>query len=162
MPKKSTTRKPMRKRITTPKKVQHKKRITHRKRSVSRVVTATCKKCGATVKFDIGDYTKEEVIKMLGQRNTFECHGHHVELSSPLNYLEFDWGSIAEQHVPTDAEWLAQMKRDGYNLISTDDLRENYTDVNFAMGMLLARRKSDGEKVVLDFTNSPSGKRYYY
>jgi hypothetical protein len=138
------------------------RKVTTRRRSESRVVTATCKKCGHTFKLDIGTNTPEQIIDILSKRDSFECPGHHVEMSSPLNYWDIDWNSVQEQHVPTDKEWLSDMKKKGYKLISTDELREDYTVTGFSMGICVAVRKSDGEKVYLDFTQSPSGKRYYY
>jgi hypothetical protein len=155
----------MKKKTVTKKKPTIRKssrKVSTRRRSESRVVSATCKQCGAKITYDIGNHTKEEIIEILKKQDTFSCPGHHFELGSPLRYVDIDWNSVQEQHVPTDKEWLSDMKKKGYKLISTDELREDYTVTGFSMGMCVAKRKSDGEEVVLDFTNSPSGKRYYY
>jgi hypothetical protein len=138
------------------------RKVSTRRRSESRVVSAKCKQCGAKITYDIGNHTKEEIIEILKEQDTFNCPGHHVELGSPLRYVEIDWNSVKEQHVPTDKEWLSDMKKKGYKLISTDELRGDYNVTGFSMGICVAVRKSDGEKVYLDFTQSPSGKRYYY
>jgi hypothetical protein len=152
-------KKPATKTKTTARKPSRK--VSTKKRTESRVVSATCKKCGQTFKLDIGTKSKQEIVEILSKRDSFECPGHHFELSSPLNYWVIDWDSVKSQNVPTDAEWKADMRKK-YKLISSDELQRDYTVTGFSSGVCVAIRKKDGEKVYLEFTNSPSGKRYYY
>ena len=124
------------------------------------LVKSTCKKCGETFKLDIGDKSLPEIKKILAKRDSFECPGHHVEMTSPLNFWTF--GEIIEGNAPTEAQWLAKMRDGGRKLYSNDEVRELFECTGFSAGMFIGFNKKTKEKVVLDFSTSPEGHRYYH
>ena len=128
-----------------------------------RYVAGCCKKCGAKIKVMLGDLTLEEAKKKLEGIQMFECPGHHVELSGPLNYWDIRWDAIYEDDTrqPTDEEWLAE-KRERYEHVVTTQELDTVVDevVGFSMGLCGVMR--NGLKEYVDFADSPSGKRYYF
>lgn len=127
------------------------------------LLNVTCKKCGMSYKMDIGNRTKEETITVLKKQKTFSCKpGHHEEISSPVNFLTF--GEIETGSAPTDDEWLSEQTKNGTVLMATDQVREKYTCTGFSAGLFVGYRNDDKTRktVYLDYTHSPSGKRYYY
>jgi len=110
---------------------------------------------------DIGTMTKEQFIQHLSKRkNGFECPGHHVELDSPLNYWIL--GDIIEGSIQSESDWLDSMKKNGRILYSNDDVRELFTCNGFSYGIFCGKEKSTGKDIMLDFSTSPDGNRYYY
>lgn len=130
----------------------------------ARLVQVHCKECGEDFKLDVGDATPEEVEAELAARDTFECPGHHVELSSPMNYWEIDWESAEEGSAPTDEEWLAKLK-ESYDEVydSAQAVKDAGIEItSFAFGIPMAKDVETGKDINLDFASAPSGKRYYY
>jgi len=119
-----------------------------------------CKKCGESFKLDIGTHTKEETIEMLKNRDTFECPGHHVELSSPVNYWIF--GDVVPGNAPSEKEFLKKLKAEYPEVYKNKDLEKKYTVSGFSMGCCICRDKTTGKKAYFDFENSPAGTRFYY
>jgi len=120
----------------------------------------TCKKCGESFKLDIGKKSIEEVKKQLSKQNGFECPGHHVELNSPMDYWVL--GEIIEGSIQSESDWLESMKKNGRILYSNDDVRELFNCTGFSMGIFCGTDKKTKERVLLDFSTSPEGNRYYY
>jgi len=124
------------------------------------LLNVTCKKCGIKYKIDIGNKTVDQVKETLKKQDTFSCPGNHVELSGPLDYLII--GEIGSGSALSDPEWLTQKKKEGYTLLTSDEVREKFTCTGVSMGLFCGFNKETKEKVVLDFMNSPAGVRYYF
>ena len=120
----------------------------------------TCKKCGESFKLDIGTMTKEQTIEKLSKQNRFECPGHHVELNSPMDYWVL--GEIIEGSIQSESDWLESMKKNGRILYSNDDVRELFNCTGFSCGVFCGTDKKTKESIMLDFSSSPGGNRYYY
>jgi len=120
----------------------------------------TCKKCGESFKLDIGTMTKEQTIEKLSKQNGFECPGYHAELDSPMNYWVL--GEIIEGSIQSESDWLESMKKNGRILYSNDDVRELFNCTGFSCGVFCGTDKKTKENVMLDFSSSPEGNRYYY
>jgi hypothetical protein len=132
------------------------------------LVNVRCTICGESSKIDIGDMTKDEVEKLLKERDTFQCFGNHVELTSPLKFWVIDWDSIHQGSAPTEEEFLNKLKSKYKEVLTTDELSERYIVKGFLYGMCTVESKTEkeewGEPVskAFQFTQSSSGKRYYY
>jgi len=126
------------------------------------MLNVECKKCGTNFKLAIGEKTLEQTKETLSKMTTFDfCPGNHVELSSPLNYLILK--DIVKGNIQTEEEWLSDMKKKGYKLISNDEIHSDYTCTGFCAGMFVGFKKDNPDKqVVLDHMRSPEGNRYYY
>ena len=127
------------------------------------LLVGTCKTCETEIPVDIGDSTKEEAIEKIKGWKMFTCLGKHVELCGPYpRHWNIDEWELREGSVPTDEEWLEDLKKDR-EVFTTKELGEKFTVESFAMGTCVAIRKSDSEKVYLDFAHSPTkGERYYW
>ena len=122
------------------------------------ILQGNCKKCHTEIKLDIGDKTVEEVVFQLEQRKSFECPGHHVELGSPYpHYWKVEEWDQVEGTAPTEEEWLEELRSRCVEVLSTDEMRSRDIITSFCYGLPMT---SDGHN--WDFTQSPSGKRYYY
>ncbi len=132
-------------------------------RYVVRYVEAHCKKCGGTFKLDLGELSVEEARANLEAQETFECPGHHVELSGPSNYWTIDWNDVKEDNTEpmTDEEWRAQYRDKFEHVVDTQGLRAVVDKiVGFSAGSCRVIR--DGTEELVDFAHAPSGKRYYF
>jgi len=128
-----------------------------------RYVAGCCKKCGAKIKIVLGTLTPDQARKKLEGIRMFECPGHHVELSGPLDYWEIDWSDIHEDDakLPTDEEWLGEKRGLYEHVVTTQELDSAVDEVvGFSMGLCAVRR--NGQREYVDFADSPSGKRYYF
>lgn len=128
-----------------------------------RYVEASCKKCKQTFKLSLGELSAEEARAKLEAQDTFECPGHHVELSGPLNYWEIDWTDVKNdgKEPMTDEAWLVQYSDKFEHVVDTSGLSEVVDKViGFAAG--LCRVLRNGVEEYVDFANAPSGKRYYF
>jgi len=122
------------------------------------LLVGTCKKCGCTIRLDIGELTREEVIEKLSGQRTFSCPGHHVELSSPHpHYWNLDEWELVEGNAPSDEEFVADLRKQYPEVIDTEEMTRRGIITGFAFGLPLT---NDGN--VWDFCESPSGKRWYY
>lgn len=102
------------------------------------LVNVRCKKCGETSKLDIGNYSKEEVIKLLSNdKYGFECFGHHVEFGNRIDYWEIDWDSLQNGFAPTEEEFVADLKKKNTEVYTTKELQNKYNVVSFAMGFCI-------------------------
>ncbi len=127
-----------------------------------RYVTGCCRKCGARIKVVLGDLTPGEAKKKLEGIQTFECPGHHVELSGPLGYWNIAFGTIHEDdaNLSTDEEWLAEKRERYEHVVDTGDLDSVVDEVlGFTTGVCIVMR--DGQREYVNFADAPSGKRYY-
>lgn len=128
----------------------------------TRLVSFYCKKCGGTYKLDIGDASREKIEASLRKRDSFECPGHHVELTSPLNYWEIDWNSLEETEVQSQEEWLNDLKKTHSVVVDTEELERNYEVEGFCYGLCIAKDKTTNKKVTFNFATGPDEKRYYF
>lgn len=128
----------------------------------TRLIKFHCKKCGGDFKLNVGNASKEEVEKTLNKWDSFECPGHHVELTTPLKFWEIDWSSLEESETMPQEEWLANLKSTYEIVVNTKELSELYEVQGFYMGVCLAKNKATGKEVTFDFATSPSGDRYYF
>ena len=126
------------------------------------MLNVTCKKCNTSFKLDISNDTLDQTKEKLSAMDTFSfCPGNHIEISSPINYLVF--GDIVEGKIQTEKQWLKDMKKKGYKLISNDDIQKNYSCNGFSSGFFIGFKKDNpNDKLVLDFMRSPEGNRYYF
>jgi hypothetical protein len=127
-----------------------------------RYVKGQCRKCGTTIKLDLGALTPAEAHAALEMRASFHCPGNHVELAGPLKYWEIDWETVHEDDttMPTDDEWLVEKHRQYEIVVDTRGLSEVIDRVvGFAMGACIVERKGCEEQV--EFERSPLGTRYY-
>jgi len=126
------------------------------------LMNVECKKCNTSFKLDIGNDTLEQTKVKLSAMDTFSfCPGNHIEISSPINYLILK--DIIEGKIQTEEDWLKDMKKKGYKLISNDQIHTDYTCTGFSCGMFVGYKKDNPkEQLVLDFMRSPDGNRYYY
>lgn len=133
-------------------------------KEITRMVKCTCKKCGETFKIDIDQMSREEVETWLAKdTGGFQCPGHHVELGKRSNYWTIDWNSLYEDAKPDDEKWLKKLIQNRGNIWSTNDLSLMFEVIGFATGYCIAKNKTTGKEICLDYTCAPvSGKRYYY
>jgi len=124
------------------------------------LIDATCKVCGSSFKLDAGEKSLDEVIKVLRARESFECPGHHFEIGSPMDFWTL--GKIHEGHAPTEEDWHADMIKRHGTLYNTDELSEMFEVTGFLSGMCMAKVRETGKEVVLNYSSSPKGVRYYY
>ena len=129
---------------------------------MAKMAKATCSQCGEQFSINMGELTKNEAVANLKKWDSFECPGHHVEFGSPLNYWNIDWDSVEEEEPITEEQWLTNLKSKYKHVYSAQEFNNRFTDVQFMYGVVSAKNKLTDEKMVLDFTNSPEGKRYYY
>jgi len=120
------------------------------------IVTARCKKCGAKIDLSIGNMSREEVEKKLGEQEMFHCPGHHMEIGSPLFYWVIDWDSLREGKAPSEKEFVEELKKK-YKIVLSSDEMDTSIITGFLHGVPIT---NDGHR--WNFTHSPSGKRYYY
>lgn len=126
------------------------------------LIVGECRKCGETVKIDIGDKTVAEVIKTMKAWDSFECPGHHAELCSPVpHFWDVENWKIEEGSAPSEEEWLAK-ESEKRELLTTEQMTSKYDVIGFGFGACCASPKGGGEKVYLDWLTSPAGRRYYY
>lgn len=129
------------------------------------MLVGQCKKCGSTIKLDIGDKTKEEVIGSFKKRKhePFTCPGKHVELTGAYpNFWELDEWELEEGSAPTDEGFLTKLKEEYEEVYDTHEIAKRYEITSFCMGMCMARELGTGVEAMFDFKSSPGGKRYYF
>lgn len=124
------------------------------------LLKVTCKKCNENFKLDVGNKTIDQVKEQLKNQSSFECPGHHMEISSPINYWIL--GEIIPGEIQTEKEWLTDIKNRGIKLYSHDEINDLFVCGGFSYGLFCGHNKKTGEKVVFDFMRSPEGKRYYF
>lgn len=126
------------------------------------LLNVECKKCQSKFQIDIGNDSIEQTKEKLSKMDTFSfCPGHHVEISSPINYLILN--DIVPGKALTDKEWLkAQKKNTSKKLMTKDQVEKLFICDGFSYGLYCGHNKKTNEKVVLDFITSPSGVRYYF
>lgn len=129
------------------------------------LVKATCKKCGGSGYFDIGEMTKEEFLKKFSEIETFHCYfGNHVEISSPIDYFDIGWEDTKEGTAPGEDEFVEGLKANYLEVLNTKELCSKYIIDSFYGGMCLCHRKDDEDinyPTVFQFVSSPRGERYY-
>lgn len=55
-------------------------------------ITGECKKCHGRTVFDICNYTKDKVEKMMQKKDFGHCSvGYHVEIGKMADYYILDW-----------------------------------------------------------------------
>lgn len=119
------------------------------------ILQGICKKCNSPVKLDIGDNSLKDTIEKLQNMQSFECPGHHVELSSPYpNYWDVHNWEFVEGKAPTEEEFLATLRSTYQQVRTTDEMRGLIT--GFASGYPIT---NDG--LSWEFVHSPAGKRWY-
>jgi hypothetical protein len=122
------------------------------------LLVGKCKKCDTTIKLDVKERTLPEAIETLKKMDTFHCPGHHVELCSPYpRYWNVDEWEFQEGAAPTDEEFLAELKGKYKDVCDTYEMQARDVITSFSYGLPMT---NDGKN--WDFTQSPSGKRYYF
>lgn len=122
------------------------------------LLVGKCKKCDTTIKLDVGDKCKEDVIEQLKAMGAFHCPGHHVEICSPYpHYWKVDDWEKVEGAAPTEEEFLAELHSKYEEVCDTEEMTRRGVVKGFAYGLPVT---DDGKN--WDFVHSPKGKRYYY
>ena len=132
-------------------------------------VKAKCKTCGEEGFLNLGDAitTMDEAKQFLANykgsqcpfRNHFEISGVKFELVSEATLEELQEMGV----VTTDEAFIAKLKANGDDVFTTDELYTLDLKVDgFGGGAMIGHIESTGEKVVLEFTQTPSGKRVYF
>jgi hypothetical protein len=122
-----------------------------------------CNKCKGTGTIDMGDKTIEEFREIMKSRDFGQCIcSNHVELGKMSDYYEMLEDTLIDGSAPTDEEWLEEFKQQKGEVWDSDELTQKFTGIGFTYGMCFAKNKETGEDVILNFTASPCGKRYYY
>jgi len=125
-----------------------------------RYFKAICNICGATVNIDVAEFPGEEAIESFLKVNP-PCPGNHINVENHGDWLIED-RTIYEGETQTEAEWVANLKKDHQHVVSNDDLSSYLAErciaiESFAFGACVL---SNGK--VADFARSPEGKRYYF
>lgn len=119
------------------------------------LLTGSCSKCHEVIKLDIGTMTISEAIQALEKWDTFNCPGHHVELSSPYPYYwNLDTWTLEEGHAMTEKEFEA-MLRNQYK-----EVRETTEMTGLITGFYGGQPETNDGKYWY-FYDSPKGKRWY-
>jgi hypothetical protein len=127
------------------------------------LVKVTCKKCLESTMMDIGDMSKEDVIKALSNdKDGFHCFGHHVEFGNRIDYWTIDWNTVEEGNAPSEEDFLAKLKEQYKEVYRYDEVQHHYNIKGFIYGICTATNVTTGEEVSLSFTHSPKGTRYYF
>ena len=127
------------------------------------ILKGTCKKCGTTIRLDIGDAKDAEEAHAKAREDlerweSFSCPGHHVELCGPYpNYWDTDNWELEEGHAQTEEEFLTELKSKTAEVIDSTEMHKRGVITSFCFGLPVT---NDG--INWDFTESPQGKRYYY
>lgn len=122
------------------------------------LLVGKCKKCEHEVRLDIDNKTVDEVIGLLEKMDSFQCPGHHVELSSPYpNYWYVNGWAFEEGKADTGEEFLQKLKDSYTEVMDTNEMTHRNIITGFAYGFPIT---SDGH--YWNFVHSPRGKRYYY
>jgi hypothetical protein len=122
------------------------------------LLVGTCKKCGCTIRLDIGSMSREEAIETRSRQRTFSCPGHHVELSPAYpRYWNLDEWELVEGDAPSEEEFVAALTSKYPEVVDTEEMMRRGIITGFAFGLPVT---SDGN--AWDFCHSPSGKRWYY
>ena len=123
------------------------------------IARVRCETCGEIGRFDVGAdvATIEQAQAKVDDSKIESCSfGHHVELS-PIRYTVLE----VEGQAPTLDEWKVKMAERGYDLWTTEELRETEIEIEaFALGFPMAKVR--GRDFHLDFTTAPDGDRYYF
>lgn len=118
-----------------------------------------CKKCGCIIQILQKGFSRKQVIEKIKRWETFECPGHHVELSSPYpNYWCLDeFEELPDPQVSTEQEWLKQMREKYKEVLDAEEFYRRGVLKEFCFGFPVTT-----DRINWDFTQSPSGKRYYF
>lgn len=115
-----------------------------------------CRKCGETIKMDIGDMTRDEAIAALKEWKMFSCPGHHVEICPPYpHFWNLDEWELIEGHCMTEDEFLSDLKTKYKDVRDTEGMAGLIDGFSYGFPMT-----NDGK--CWDFCQSPKGKRWYY
>ena len=124
------------------------------------IARARCRTCGEVGRVEVGPdvATVEEAQTKLDSAHIQSCpFGHHVELAD----IRYEVLELQDGSAPTMDEWKSEMVAKGYELWTTDQLRQTEVVIeSFAFGLPVARVR--GQEFVLDFTTAPNGERYWY
>ena len=125
-----------------------------------------CKTCGEEgwIQCISDGKTVEDIQDYLRKKDGFQCHvGNHVELNSADKHWVLKPETLQIDEKPlTDETWLADLQQKVGETWSNDELTAQFEVLNFTFGLCRAKRKSTGETGYLNFSHSPSGKRYYH
>ena len=122
------------------------------------LLVGTCKKCGCTIRLDIGNLTREQATERLSGQSTFSCPGHHVELSSPHpHYWNLDEWELVEGKAPSEEEFVDELRRRYPEVVDTEEMTRRGIITGFACGLPVT-----DDRNAWDFCESPSGIRWYY
>ena len=134
-------------------------RIKSNERKEKIMLEGRCEKCNCTIRIRQGNLSRQEVIERLKKMETFEYPGHHVEFGSPYpgfwNVDEFE--ELKDPPEVSEKEWLAQMRKRYKEVLGCEKFYKLGILKGFAFGFPVTTDDKNW-----DFTNSPSGKRYYF
>ena len=69
--------------------------------------------------YPTGDLPIDQVREKLRETRMYEClGGPHVELGSMLDGYEWDWTVLRKSAPRTDEEWIGQLKKKGFRVLS--------------------------------------------
>lgn len=91
------------------------------------IVKALCNECGAEILFDVGasNVTRDEAMKMMGQLQSFQCHGNglpRMVLSSPLVGTELkEPFKVVTVEIPNLEEHIAALRAGGHDVYAIRD-----------------------------------------
>lgn len=127
------------------------------------LVDVSCSKCGRTFPLDIGEKNRDEVEHWMDMETLgWECPGHHVEMTARSYYWTPDWGTLREGQAPSEEDIVNSLKEKYHEVYGNQELYHSIYEITaFAYGLPIARRKDNGEKVSMNFVNSPET-RYYF
>jgi len=106
----------------------------------------------------------EDIQKSLQKKSGFHCFiGNHVELNSADKYWILKPETLQVDKNPvTDEQWLSQLRLKVGQVWTIEELLMEFEVIEFVYGLCNVKQKSTGQMGYIDFTHSPSGKRYYF
>jgi hypothetical protein len=126
-----------------------------------KALVGKCNKCDNVIKLtlDNAEITKKEAIEMVkpNLHKISECPGHHCEVNGMEGYWDVDSWELEDVEVPSDEEFLADLRAKHKEVIDTEEINKRKIVVAFSHGVPITR-----DEHLWNFTQDPSGKRWYY
>ena len=125
------------------------------------ILEILCTKCQDTIRFDVGDRTREEALELIRKQN---CPGNHVELGLN-NFWDESTVVMVEGAAPTNEEVMEDLRVRYKYVYPHEEFGKGdnpFSVEGFCYGMCIAKEKATGNKFTFDFKRLPSGGRVYY
>ena len=127
------------------------------------IVDVKCTKCGQTFVADIGDRSVSQVQEDFEASTASQClASNHFELDGAGKYWVVLKDTLREGAATPEGVWIVQMKERYGEIWNTDEMTAKFRTISFAYGAAFVEDRATGEKLSLEFGQSPEGKRYYY